>query len=275
MLFNKVISTSAALLATIKSIQADSQEFGIVTIDSGTALQYSSTLIDTDSSTDGYYPISVGSSYNQPVWEYVVDDQGHLVANGTYYWGIIPNSDGQYGVTTDASKAIKGFSIEDGNLASSLGYYFIAVPDGSSWTLYSKNAEGNNGNTNNNLGLALAAYTSSGFASDFTPSNTSNDSVSNSTTSAMKNSTTLAPSLNSTTVAIATSSIAKSQNSSVATSSVATTSIASSVAASNQTSANKTSSSSKASSTHSHKNGAEVVRGSLSLLAMGLAGLFL
>ncbi|KAL6933797.1 hypothetical protein ACO0R3_001575 [Hanseniaspora guilliermondii] len=270
MLFNKVIFTSAALLATIKSIQADSQEFGIVTIDSGTALQYSSTLIDTDSSTDGYYPISVGSSYNQPVWEYVVDDQGHLVANGTYYWGIIPNSDGQYGVTTDASKAIKGFSIEDGALASSLGYYFIAVPDGTSWTLYSKNAEGNNGNTKNNLGLALAAYTSSGFASDFTPSNTSNDSVSNSTTSAMKNSTTLAPSLNSSTVVIATSSIAKSQNSSVA-----TTSIASSVAASNHTSANKTSSSSKASSTHSHKNGAEVVRGSLSLLAMGLAGLFL
>lgn len=273
MLFNKVISTSAALLATVKSIKADSQEFGIISIDSGTALQYSSALIDTDSSTDGYYPISVGSSYNQPVWEYVVDDQGHLVANGTYYWGIIPNSDGQFGVTTDASKAIKGFSIEDGNLASSLGYSFVAVPDGSSWSLYSKNADGNNGNTNNNLFLALAAYTSSGFASDFTPSNTSNDSISNSTTTASSNSTTLAPSLNSSTVAIATSSVASSQNATVATSSAATTSITSSVAASNQTTANKTSSSTKA--THTHKNGAEVVKGSLSLLAMGLAGLFL
>lgn len=273
MLFNKVISASAALLATIKSIKADSQEFGILTIRSGSALQYSSALIDTASSIDGYYSISLGSSYNQPVWEYVVDDQGHLVANGTYYWGIIPDSDGQFGVTTDASKAINGFSIEDGNLASSVGYSFVAVPDGSSWALYSKNADGNNGNTNNNLFVALAAYTSSGFASDFTPSSTSNDSVANSTTSAISNTTTLAPSSNSSTVAIATSSIASSQNSTVATSSAATTAIPSSVAAANQTSANKTASSTKASSTH--KNGAEVVKGSLSLLAMGLAGLFL
>ena len=157
MISNKVVITSAALFVALQTVNADSQQFAIVSIDSGTSLQYSTALIDTDSANGDYYPISIGSSYGQPTWEYVVDEQGHLVANGTYYWGIIPNSDGQYGVTTDASKAIKGFSISDGNLASSLGYYFEAVPNGSAWDLYSKNSNGNNGNNNNNLGLALAA----------------------------------------------------------------------------------------------------------------------
>ena len=279
MLSNKVVITSAALLAALQNVKADSQEFSIVSIDSGTALQYSTALIDTDSATGDYFPITVGSAYGKPSWVYVVDDQGHLVANGTYYWGIIPNSEGQYGVTTDASKAVKGFSIVDGSIASAQGYSFTAVPDGSSWDLYSTNSDGNNGNTNNNLYLELAAFTSSGYASDYEPSNSSNDSV-GSSTSASKNATTLAPSSSynsSTTVIPATSSAAVAA---VNTSSVVATST---VASANQTStANHTTSgnstpsnSTKSSSTSSHKNGAEVTKGSLSLLAMGLAGLFL
>lgn len=280
MLSNKVVITSAALLAALQNVKADSQEFSIVSIDSGTALQYSTALIDTDSATGDYFPITVGSAYGKPSWVYVVDDQGHLVANGTYYWGIIPNSEGQYGVTTDASKAVEGFSIVDGSIASAQGYSFTAVPDGSSWDLYSTNSDGNNGNTNNNLYLELAAFTSSGgYASDYEPSNSSNDSV-GSSTSASKNATTLAPSSSynsSTTVIPATSSAAVAAvntSSVVATSTVASanqTSTANHTTSGNSTSSNST----KSSSTSSHKNGAEVTKGSLSLLAMGLAGLFL
>lgn len=272
MLSNKVVITSAALFAALQTVNADSQEFGILSIRSGSSLQYSTALIDTDSANGDYYPITIGSSSGQPTWEYVVDEQGHLVANGTYYWGIIPNSDGQYGATTDVSKAIKGFSISGGNLASSLGYYFDAVPNGSTWDLYSKNSDGTNGNTDNNLGLALAAYTSSGFASDYDPSSSSNDSVSNSSSSAAKNTTTIAPSSshNSSSAAIATTSSAAVA--AITTSSGAAVSSTTAKANHTSTTANKTSS---AASTSSHKNGAEVTKGSLSLLAMGLAGLFL
>lgn len=287
MLSNILLVSAAALLGSLSAVKADSEEFGLISIRSGSALQYASVLINTDNESDGYYPINVGSDSDMN-WEYVITDEGHLVANDTYYWAIIPNSDGQYGATKDSSKAVNGFSIADGNLASSKDYSFEAVPDGSSWDLYSQNANGKNGNTASNLGLALACYTTNGFAADYTPGSSSNSSSSNSTSSAADNSTattlatlatldnstatTLAPVDNSTAVPPAV--ITSVRSTSVSGSS--TKIISSTTAVSHNSTANSTSSTTKgSSSSSSQKNGADSTKGSVSLLIMGLAGLFL
>ncbi|OBA24962.1 hypothetical protein HANVADRAFT_54208 [Hanseniaspora valbyensis NRRL Y-1626] len=290
MLSSTLYLSSIAVLASLVTIKADSQEFGLISIRSGSALQYAGITLNIDGATDGYYPVRVGGrSYET----YVVDDEGRLVANSTYYWGLIPDTDGQYGATTDSANAITGFSIEDGNLASADGYAFVAVPDGTAWDLYSANAVGNNGNTNNNVGLALAAYTTSGFASDFEPSVSTDSSSSNTTTSETSSTyetTTLAPSENTTTTissatdsssgstsatVIGTSSIAADfdSSSSFSTASNATQTTATSTATS---SSNTTTNSTSSATTTNSKNAANVnTKGSISLLAMGLVGLFL
>ncbi|KAL6928948.1 hypothetical protein ACO0SA_002282 [Hanseniaspora valbyensis] len=292
MLSSTLYLSSVALLASLVTIKADSQEFGLISIRSGSALQYAGITLNIDGATDGYYPVRVGGrSYET----YVVDDEGRLVANSTYYWGLIPDTDGQYGATTDSANAITGFSIEDGNLASADGYAFVAVPDGTAWDLYSENADGNNGNTNNNLGLALAAYTTSGFASDFEPSvSTDSSNTTTSETSSTYETTTLAPSENTTTTissatdssssstsatVVGTSSIVADfdSSSSVSTASNATQTTATSTASSTATSSSNTTTNSTSSATTTNsKNAANINnKGSISLLAMGLVGLFL
>ena len=295
MLSNTLYLSSIALLASLAISKADSQEFGIISIRSGSALQYAGITLNIDGATDGYYPVRVGGrSYET----YVVDDEGRLVANSTYYWGLIPDTDGQYGATTDSANAITGFSIKDGNLASADGYAFVAVPDGTAWDLYSENAVGTNGNTNNNLGLALAAYTTSGFASDFEPSVSTDSSSSNTTsseTSSTYETTTLAPSENTTTTissatdssssastsatVVGTSSIVADfdSSSSVSTTANATQTTATSTASSTATSSSNTTTNSTSSATTTNsKNAANINnKGSISLLAMGLVGLFL
>ena len=255
MLSNTLYLSAAALLASLAISKADSQEFGLISIRSGSVLQYASVVLNIDGATDGYYPVRVGGkSYD----DYVVDDEGRLVANGTYYWGLIPDTDGQYGATTDSANAITGFSIKDGNLASADGYAFVAVPDGTAWDLYSENAAGTNGNTNNNLGLALAAYTTSGFASDFDPSESS-DSTTSATTSASETAT-----------ASETTTVAPADNSTTTTAAYYNSTTVS-------TSATATSSAANITNTVTSENNAVAAfgKGSFSLMAMGLAGLFL
>ncbi|KAL6928946.1 hypothetical protein ACO0SA_002280 [Hanseniaspora valbyensis] len=260
MLSNTLYLSAAALLASLAISKADSQEFSLISIRSGSVLQYASVVLNVDGATDGYYPVRVGGkSYD----DYVVDDEGRLVANGTYYWGLIPDTDGQYGATTDSANAITGFSIKDGNLASADGYAFVAVPDGTAWDLYSENADGTNGNTNNNLGLALAAYTTSGFASDFDPSESSDSTTTATTTTSTSASET-------TTSAAETTTVAPADNSTSTTAAYYNSTTVS-------TSATATSSAANITNTVTSENNAVAAfgKGSFSLMAMGLAGLFL
>mgnify|MGYP003361719788 FL=1 len=296
MLTNTLYFSAAALLASLNIIKADSLEFSLLTVRSATVLQFSGVMLDTDNVNDGYFPVAAGgTSYDK----YVVDDEGRLVANSSYYWGLIPDTDGEYGATTDSSNAITGFSILDGYLQSSEGYSFIAVPDDTAWYLYSENALGNNSNTTDNLGVALLCSTTEGLSYSFEPSNSSNTTTTTTTsssdtaTTSSSETTTLAPYENTTTTyssapyenTTTTYSSAPYENTtttySSATSDITTTA---SIDTSGMTTAPETatdtttatsSSSSAANSVTSENIAAAFDKGSLSLIVMGLAGLFL
>ncbi|XBW37091.1 hypothetical protein QEN19_002671 [Hanseniaspora menglaensis] len=172
-----VSAVIACCLGLFSFIEANSESFGILTLHSGTLLQYADVIIDTSVEEDGYFPITVGTSTSAS-WVYQIDDSGHLIANESYYWSIIDNNEGKYALTTDISEALEGFYIEEGVLSLSGDYIFMAVPDGRAWDLYSTNSTGKNGNSVYNLQVWLLAHDSEGFAPNFTPSNFVNETTS-------------------------------------------------------------------------------------------------
>ncbi|KAL6928947.1 hypothetical protein ACO0SA_002281 [Hanseniaspora valbyensis] len=288
MLSNTFFLSAAAMLALLNIIKADSLEFSLLTVRSATVLQFSGVMLDTDNATDGYYPVAAGgTSYDK----YVVDDEGRLVANSSYYWGLIPDTDGQYGATTDSANAITGFSILDGYLQSSKGYAFIAVPDETAWYLYSENALGDNSNTTDNLGVALLCSTTEGLSYSFEPSSSSNSTTT--TTTSSSETTTLAPYENTTTTyssapyenTTTTYSSAPYENTTTTyssdtsdittTASIETSGMTTAPETATETATTSSSSSSATNTVTSENIAASFDRGSLSLIVMGLAGLFL
>lgn len=244
---NLLLLPLAALLACLVfPAKADSGNFELMTLRSGSALHFAEILADLNNSEGSYYPLTVGRTLNDTL-VYNIDETGHLIANSSLYWTIIPDSEGRYALTANKSQALDGFYIYQGILSLSKNYIFEAVPDGTYWDLYSQNSTGNNGNTVYNLQVSLLAHDSQGFAPDFFPSNYVNDS------------------------SVITSS-STSSSASVNTTTLQTTSqTSSSISTSLSTSTTQANSSSL---TSVKKNFAPSSMNSLNLLALGLLGLF-
>lgn len=223
-------------------VKADSPAFEIMTLRSASALHFAEILVDLSDDEDNYYPLTVGRSVNNTL-VYYIDDQGHLITNDTYYWAIIPDSEGRYALTANKSQALEGFYISQGMLGLSKGYLFEGVPDGTSWDFYSQNATGNNGNSVYNLEVGLLAHDSQGFAPDYFPANYVNDTTVTTSSTTSANTTTL-------------------QTTSQTSSSISTTLSTS------------TSQANSSSSTSVKKNFAPSAVSSLNVLVLGLIGLF-
>ncbi|KAH3674318.1 hypothetical protein WICMUC_003390 [Wickerhamomyces mucosus] len=148
---------------------ADSQEFGLLVIRSGSQYQYAS-IVDTDST------LQVGSS--NAVDGVITDDGLFKLSDGSY---VVIGSDS---ITVGSSKASNKFSISSGYLTYDDSQAFSI--DSTSGHLLYKSQTG--------TGIGLRATAKSGSAvPDFKPSHSSNSTTSassNSTTSAFSNSTT-------------------------------------------------------------------------------------
>ncbi|KAL6929023.1 hypothetical protein ACO0SA_002359 [Hanseniaspora valbyensis] len=129
---------------------ADSVEFGLVAIRSGSVLQYGSI----GPNEDGLLTVSsVPSSTGK------ITDDGYLLLDNTSYLSI--NENNQYVVVQDISCAVDGVSIKNGNIAFNKS--FIAHKVDNVWILYTETQS-----TEDDIPIAIAAITSNGsFAPDF------------------------------------------------------------------------------------------------------------
>lgn len=152
------------LLALSKLIVADSETFGLLTIRSGSDLQYASVY-----SNDG--KLMLGSSSDS--LSGTVTDAGKLKLSDDTY--AVVDSDGSL-IEGSESDASSGFSIEDGYLAYNNVDGFQAIQNGSSYVFSTSSVDGS-------TGVAIKAVSSGGSSvPDFSPSSTSESSSSTSST---------------------------------------------------------------------------------------------
>lgn len=165
---------SIALLSLAKLALADSETFGLLTIKSGSNLQYASVFLQ-----DG--KLHFGS---ETTLSGVITDDGKLkFADGTF---AIINKDSTISVG-DESQGSAGFSIESGYLAHEGTNGFYALQDGSSYLV---TVESGNGAT----GVGISARSTNGDVVPDFPTADDNTTTNNGTT------TTEAPFTNTTTL---------------------------------------------------------------------------
>ncbi|CCF57972.1 hypothetical protein KAFR_0D03240 [Kazachstania africana CBS 2517] len=146
-----------ALFVLAKLIVADSETFGLITIRSGSALQYAGVT-----SVDG--TLNLGGSNGLSG---TVTDAGKLKLSDDTYAVVQADGTIKEGSESDGTT---GFSVTGGRLAYNGSTGFYGVASGSSYILSTSDTSG--------LGIVLRAQTTSGLAADFTPSGSSSDSSS-------------------------------------------------------------------------------------------------
>ncbi|AJS33376.1 Cwp1p [Saccharomyces cerevisiae YJM451] len=162
---------SVALFALAKMVIADSEEFGLVSIRSGSDLQYLSVYSD-----NGTLKLGSGSGS----FEATITDDGKLKFDDDKY--AVVNEDGSFKEGSE-SDAATGFSIKDGHLnyKSSSGFY--AIKDGSSYIFSSKQSD-------DATGVAIRPTSKSGsVAADFSPSDSSSSSSASASSASASSST--------------------------------------------------------------------------------------
>ncbi|CAD6633114.1 XXYS1_4_G0006630.mRNA.1.CDS.1 [Saccharomyces cerevisiae] len=162
---------SVALFALAKMVIADSEEFGLVSIRSGSDLQYLSVYSD-----NGTLKLGSGSGS----FEATITDDGKLKFDDDKY--AVVNEDGSFKEGSE-SDAATGFSIKDGHLnyKSSSGFY--AIKDGSSYIFSSKQSD-------DATGIAIRPTSKSGsVATDFSPSDSSSSSSASASSASASSST--------------------------------------------------------------------------------------
>lgn len=195
---------TVTLLALAKLIVADSESFGLVSIRSGSNLQYASVYVNNDK-------LYVGSSSD--ALSAVVTDAGKLKFNGNDSTFAVVNSDGTISEGSEADATDK-FSIKDGHLVYNNVDGFYAIPDGSSYIFSTQSGD-------NSVGIAIRATASSGqTVPDFSPSgsdSSSSSEASSSTSSEVSSgTTTVAPTETTSEAATETSTEVQTQASSTA-----------------------------------------------------------
>ena len=162
---------SVALFALAKMVIANSEEFGLVSIRSGSDLQYLSVYSD-----NGTLKLGSGSGS----FEATITDDGKLKFDDDKY--AVVNEDGSFKEGSE-SDAATGFSIKDGHLnyKSSSGFY--AIKDGSSYIFSSKQSD-------DATGVAIRPTSKSGsVAADFSPSDSSSSSSASASSASASSST--------------------------------------------------------------------------------------
>lgn len=162
---------SVALFALAKMVIADSEEFGLVSVRSGSDLQYLSVYSD-----NGTLKLGSGSGS----FEATITDDGKLKFDDDKY--AVVNEDGSFKEGSE-SDAATGFSIKDGHLnyKSSSGFY--AIKDGSSYIFSSKQSD-------DATGVAIRPTSKSGsVAADFSPSDSSSSSSASASSASASSST--------------------------------------------------------------------------------------
>ncbi|CAI4046089.1 hypothetical protein SUVZ_11G1210 [Saccharomyces uvarum] len=144
---------SVALLALAKMVVADSEEFGLLSIRSGSDLQYLSVYSDNGTLKLGSGSNSLGAT---------VTDDGKLKFDDGKY--AVVNDDGSFKEGSE-SDAATGFSIKDTHLNFKTSSGFYAVKDDSSYIFSSKQSS-------DATGIAIRATGKTGSAvPDFSPNN--------------------------------------------------------------------------------------------------------
>ncbi|KAL3241236.1 uncharacterized protein RNJ42_03328 [Nakaseomyces bracarensis] len=153
-----------ALIALAKLIVADSQQFGIVSIASGTDLQYASGAVDANNN------LVLGHNTSSAL-TLVVTDNGKLKsADGSEYFTV----EGPTGVIklTSSAEASVGFSIKNGHLMYLNSESFIATPiDGSTTWQLTTNGNGSS------VVLRAQSTTGADVVADFIPDSSSPSST--------------------------------------------------------------------------------------------------
>lgn len=143
---------SVTLLALAKLIVADSEQFGLVSIRSGSNLQYASVYYQDDKLYVGSGSDSLGGT---------VTDAGKLKLTDDKF--AVVNSDGSIGEGSEDDGTAK-FSIKNGHLAYNNIDGFYAIPTDSKYVLSVTRSD-------DSTGIALKAMGSGGQSvADFTPS---------------------------------------------------------------------------------------------------------
>ncbi|EJS42970.1 cwp1p [Saccharomyces arboricola H-6] len=193
---------SVALFALAKMVVADSEEFGLISIRSGSDLQYLSVYSDSGA-------LKLGSGSNS--FAATVTDDGKLkFDDGTY---AVVNDDGSFKEGSE-NDAATGFSIKDGNLnyKSSSGFY--AVKDDSSYIFSSKQSD-------NATGVAIRATSKTGsVVPDFSPDGVASSSSASSSSATKSTSSTESTKASTTISASSVSSAASSASSSTVVSAI-------------------------------------------------------
>lgn len=163
---------SVALLALAKMVVADSEEFGLLSIRSGSDLQYLSVYSD-----NGTLKLGSGSNFISAT----VTDDGKLKFDDGKY--AVVNDDGSFKEGSE-SDAATGFSVKDTNLSYKASFGFYAIKEDSSYIFSSKQS-------GDATGIVIRATGKTGSAiPDFPPSNsTSSTSASTSATTYISTST--------------------------------------------------------------------------------------
>lgn len=159
-----------ALIALAKLIVADSQQFGIISIASGTDLQYASGAIDANNN------LVLGHNQPSPLTLVVTDDGKLKSATGDEYFSV-DSTTGDLKQTSSAD-ATTGFSIKNGHLMYLDSESFFATPSGqgaNTWNLVTKG----NGSP---VVLRAQSITGSDVVADFTPATLSSASSSSTLT---------------------------------------------------------------------------------------------
>ncbi|QGN16589.1 cell wall protein CWP1 [Kluyveromyces marxianus] len=152
---------TVALLSLAKFIAADSESFGLVSLRSGSPLQFSGVY-----AKDG--ALYLGSNQN---YSGVVTDDGKLKFSDNSY--AVAGDDGYLTTTTDASKATTGFAVKNGYLQLNNSEAFYGVQSGSDYKVAVK-SEGSNSQS-----VSLSARSTNGqTVPDFTPGSSGSSSSS-------------------------------------------------------------------------------------------------
>ncbi|CAG60722.1 uncharacterized protein GVI51_J01375 [Nakaseomyces glabratus] len=153
-----------SLIALAKLVMADSQQFGIISIASGSDLQYASAFFDSNNLVVGHQP------NNQ--FALVVTDDGKLKStSGNQFIAVDANS-GNLKEVSDSNSASVGFSIKNGHLLYLNSESFYAVPgasSGATWSLSTKNTNSAQGAAASPVVLRTQSTTGTDVVADFTP----------------------------------------------------------------------------------------------------------
>ena len=133
----------------IRKVSADSVEFDLLSIFSGSVLLYASISPNENNILQaGSNKYSTG----------VITDEGFFKIDNSSY--VYINDNKQYAVTQNKDDAVSGFSIKNSNV--NFKYPFAAHNQTNGWILYSENQ------SPKDIGIAIGAITPNGsFAPDF------------------------------------------------------------------------------------------------------------